>query len=85
MPRNLDHRLEVVAPVEDGVLQQRLAGAFDVLLGANDDAWELGEDGAWTRLRPAEGEPARGRRKRCSCASAPRAARARVTASRVIK
>ena len=32
MPRNLDHRLEVVVPVEDGVLQQRLAGAFDVLL-----------------------------------------------------
>ncbi len=59
MPRNLDHRLEVVAPVEDGVLQQRLAGAFDVLLGANDDAWELGEDGSWTRVRPADDEPAR--------------------------
>jgi polyphosphate kinase len=60
MPRNLDRRLEVVAPVEDTVLQQRLSGVFDVLLAANEDAWELHEDGTWHRLRHAEDEPARG-------------------------
>ncbi len=59
MPRNLDRRLEVVAPVEEAALQQRLSGVFDVLLAANDDAWELHEDGTWRRLKPAEDEPSR--------------------------
>jgi polyphosphate kinase len=56
MPRNLDNRLEVVAPVEDPVLQQRLARTFDRLMGANANAWELGSDGTWTRLRPKKDE-----------------------------
>jgi polyphosphate kinase len=56
MPRNLDNRLEVVAPVEDPILQQRLARTFDRLSGANANAWELGSDGAWTRLRPKKDE-----------------------------
>ena len=34
MPRNLDHRLEIVAPVQDPELQQRLRSFFDVLLAA---------------------------------------------------
>jgi polyphosphate kinase len=59
MPRNLDHRLEVVAPIEETALQQRLAAAFDVLLAANEDAWELREDGSWSRLHPTDDEPAR--------------------------
>ena len=32
LPRNLDHRLEAVAPVEDARLQQRLGAALDALL-----------------------------------------------------
>jgi len=56
MPRNLDHRLEVVVPVEDARAQQRLATVFDALLADNAQAWELGADGAWTRLRPKKGE-----------------------------
>ena len=56
MPRNLDNRLEVVAPVEDPILQQRLARTFDRLSGANANAWELGSDGVWTRLRPKKDE-----------------------------
>ena len=79
MPRNLDHRLEVVAPVEDGVLQQRLAGAFDVLLADNDDAWELGADGSWTRVRPADERAGARRRRRCSCARRGAEARAPAT------
>ena len=43
MPRNLDHRLEVLAPVEDPALQQRLRSVFDVLLADNYSAWELAE------------------------------------------
>jgi polyphosphate kinase len=56
MPRNLDNRLEVVVPVDDGRAQQRLAAVFEALLADNAQAWELGADGEWTRLRPKKGE-----------------------------
>jgi polyphosphate kinase len=60
MQRNLDHRLEVVAPVEDPALQQRLRSFFDVVLADNFSAWELNGDGSWKRVRPKKDEPARG-------------------------
>jgi polyphosphate kinase len=59
MPRNLDHRLEVVVPIEDPELQQRLRSFFDVVLADNSTAWELQGDGQWKRLRPKKDEPAR--------------------------
>ena len=36
LPRNLDHRLEAVAPVEDARLQQRLGATLDALLEDDD-------------------------------------------------
>jgi polyphosphate kinase len=59
MPRNLDHRLEVVAPIEEPVLQQRLRSVFDVLLADNSSAWDLQSDGTWQRMRPKKDEPDR--------------------------
>ena len=59
MERNLDRRLEVVTPVEDAALQQRLRSFFDVVLADNSSAWELHGDGSWKRLRPKKDEPAR--------------------------
>ena len=56
MPRNLDHRLEIVVPVEDSYAQQRLAGVFDALLSDNAQAWELGSDGTWERIKTAKDE-----------------------------
>jgi polyphosphate kinase len=56
MPRNLDHRLEIVVPVEDSYAQQRLASVFDSLLADNSQAWQLQADGAWHRLKPAKDE-----------------------------
>jgi polyphosphate kinase len=56
MPRNLDHRLEIVVPVEDSYAQQRLATVFDALLADNAQAWELGPEGSWERLSPAKDE-----------------------------
>jgi polyphosphate kinase len=55
MPRNLDHRLEIVAPVEDARSQQRLASVFETLLEDNT-AWRLGSGGAWTKLTPKKGD-----------------------------
>ena len=57
MTRNLDHRLEVLAPVEDPAPQRHLAKTFDQLSGANANAWELHPDGAWKRVRPKKNEP----------------------------
>ena len=56
MPRNLDHRLEIVVPVEDSYAQQRLASVFDSLLADNSQAWELNPEGTWHRLKPAKDE-----------------------------
>jgi polyphosphate kinase len=60
MPRNLDHRIEVVTPVEDPKVQQELNAVLDTLLSDNTQAWVLLPDGGWERLRPAKGQRARG-------------------------
>ena len=58
LPRNLDHRLEAVAPVEDVRLQQRLGAALDALL-EDTTAWELESNGSWKRVSPKKGDPPR--------------------------
>ena len=58
LPRNLDHRLEAVAPVEDVRLQQRLGAALDALL-EDTTAWELESNGTWKRVSPKKGDPPR--------------------------
>jgi polyphosphate kinase len=50
MPRNLDKRIEVLAPVEDPKLQDRLREILDIALGDDILAWELGSDGRWTKV-----------------------------------
>jgi polyphosphate kinase len=59
MPRNLDHRIELVAPVEDGRAQHELMRAFDVLLADNASAWEMSSEGRWMKLRPKKGQRGR--------------------------
>jgi polyphosphate kinase len=56
MPRNLDHRVEAVTPVDDPDLVDRLQEIIDVMLADNVQAWELGPEGTWQRRQPAEGE-----------------------------
>jgi polyphosphate kinase len=59
MPRNLDHRVEVITPVEDARAQQRLIAVFDALLGDNAQAWELSSEGEWKRLSPEKSQRAK--------------------------
>jgi polyphosphate kinase len=59
MPRNLDHRIEILAPVEDARAQHDLVRAFDVLLADNASAWELSSEGRWLKLRPKKGDRAK--------------------------
>ena len=56
MPRNLDHRIEVLAPVENARVRQELNAILDSASSDNTNAWELSADGKWTRLLPAESD-----------------------------
>jgi polyphosphate kinase len=57
MPRNLDHRVELVTPVQDPALRDEMADVMERSLADNTNAWTLGADGRWTRREPGEEEP----------------------------
>jgi polyphosphate kinase len=59
MPRNLDHRIEAVVPIEDERARQELKRAFDTMISSNVHAWELKSDGNWQRVRAKKGERSR--------------------------
>jgi polyphosphate kinase len=52
MERNLDHRIEVIVPVESALVRAEIEAVFRSLLADNSQAWELHPDGAWARLHP---------------------------------
>jgi polyphosphate kinase len=56
MPRNLDHRVEVVTPVEDLALQAELASTFEALWRDTTSSFELEASGAWQRVQPKKDE-----------------------------
>ena len=49
MPRNLDKRVEVLAPVEKAEQQERLREIIEVNLAPDTQGWELGPDGTLAR------------------------------------
>jgi polyphosphate kinase len=53
MQRNLDHRIEVLVPVESARLRQDVHTILDSALADDVNAWLLGPDGTWTRATPA--------------------------------
>ncbi|MGB0712706.1 MAG: polyphosphate kinase 1 [Gammaproteobacteria bacterium] len=59
MKRNLESRVEVVAPVEDPTLQQELRMILDAQLGDRRGAWDMQSDGSYVQRMPAEGESTR--------------------------
>ena len=52
MQRNLDRRMEVLAPVRDPALRARLDEILELLVADDTLAWELAADGSW---RPPRG------------------------------
>jgi polyphosphate kinase len=52
MERNLDRRVEALAPVLDPGLQFRLDEILDVLLMDDNLAWALDGEGRWSRVSP---------------------------------
>jgi polyphosphate kinase len=59
MKRNLDRRVETMAPVTDPELQTEINAILEVLENDNHTAWDLQPDGRYTRRKPDNGEPIR--------------------------
>jgi polyphosphate kinase len=57
MPRNLDTRVELVAPVEDRKLREQLLDTLERSIADDTNAWELRPDGTWERRTPRGDEP----------------------------
>jgi polyphosphate kinase len=53
MPRNLDKRVELLAPVEDPELRADLDDTLERCLADDTFAWTLESDGSWTRREGA--------------------------------
>ncbi|HVO55773.1 MAG TPA: polyphosphate kinase 1 [Solirubrobacterales bacterium] len=49
MPRNLDSRVELVAPVEDPELKAEMIDVLERCFADNTNSWELDAEGTWTR------------------------------------
>jgi polyphosphate kinase len=57
MERNLDRRVEALAPVEDPASQDRLRTILQVMLADDRRAWRLGPDDRWRRVETLLDEP----------------------------
>ena len=64
MTRNLDRRVEAVAPVEDPLLRENLQTILEIMLSDNRKRWRMDADGNYEQLRPADGEPVRNTHQR---------------------
>jgi polyphosphate kinase len=49
MPRNLDTRVELLAPIQDPELRSEIEDTLERCLADDTFAWELGPDGEWER------------------------------------
>jgi polyphosphate kinase len=52
MPRNLDHRVELAAPVESAELRAELLDTLERAFADNQSSWELDGEGVWHRRSP---------------------------------
>ena len=54
MQRNLDHRIEVLVPVENARVRQEIHAILDSALADDTNAWVLEPTGDWVRVLPAK-------------------------------
>ena len=57
MERNLDRRVEALAPVTDPDSQARLRTILEIMLADDRRAWQLGSDDRWRRVEETTSEP----------------------------
>jgi polyphosphate kinase len=77
MPRNLDHRVELAAPIESPELQAELMDTLERAFADNQSSWELHADGTWRRRSPGSNERPRNMQLELMELHARRAAEAR--------
>ena len=76
MPRNLDNRVELIAPVKDPECRAEVLDDLDRCLADNTNSWVLRSDGSWERLSPGPGEEPRNVQKEMMGIALARAAEA---------
>jgi polyphosphate kinase len=54
MQRNLDHRIEVLVPVENARVRQEINALLDSAFADDTNSWILGPTGEWTRSTPSD-------------------------------
>jgi polyphosphate kinase len=59
MTRNLDNRVEAVAPVESRPLREQLRFVLEATLADNRRRWVMDSEGGYEQVTPGEGEPVR--------------------------
>ena len=57
MPRNFHRRVEVLIPILDPAVRERVVDNLDLLFDDNTKTWELGVDGKYTKMIPPPGAP----------------------------
>jgi polyphosphate kinase len=77
MPRNLDHRVELAAPIESPELRAELMDTIERAFADNQSSWQLGPDNCWHRRSPGPGEQGRNMQVELMELHARRAAEAR--------
>ncbi len=76
MPRNLDHRVELAAPVLVPELRDELLDTLERAFADNQSSWQLSGEGEWRRRHAAPGERPRNMQLELSALHAARAERA---------
>ncbi|GMQ76278.1 MAG: polyphosphate kinase 1 [Gammaproteobacteria bacterium] len=69
MMRNLEHRVEVLVPVEDSSLQAELRQIFELHLSDRRSAWDMQSDGTYVQRQPAGEEDVVGAQERLIAAA----------------
>ena len=59
MKRNLDRRVETIAPVSDPTLKAEIENILLVAENDNHSAWDLRKDGTYVRRQPKKNEAPR--------------------------
>jgi len=60
MHRNLHNRVELITPIYENKLKEKIWEFIEIILQDNRQAWLLNEDGSYTQITPKEGEEERG-------------------------
>ena len=58
MPRNFHRRVEVLIPIIDPAIRDRVVSNIHILFADTAKSWELGRDGSYSRVAVAAGAPA---------------------------